>query len=123
MAEKERMTIYPSPELKARVEAIAEREHRSANAQVLLWLEEIVNREEGTLPLPLGLRSIAVVGDKHVDMLTGKEVDPFTLEPVPGAEADEIVPVVKTLKRVRGPRSETCPHRLAPNQFCKECDS
>lgn len=107
-----KLTIYPSEELKARLMAIAVNERRSLNAQVCIALEQYADTVEGRTPFQ-PLRSIAVDGDRHVDMVTGREVDPVTLEPVVGPAP---------LPQPRRRRTQPCEHRIGPDQFCKVCD-
>ena len=46
--EKVKTTVKLSPELHGRIAAIAEREHRSAHAQMLLYLERGVEQDGQT---------------------------------------------------------------------------
>jgi hypothetical protein len=111
MAETDRLSLYPTVELKERLVAIADREHRTLNAQGILLLEAAVDAYEVSNSVPVqapSLRSIAVNGDTTVDMVTGAEVDPMTLEPKP--------------VRRRGRRSEMCEHRVRASAHCSRCD-
>lgn len=103
MPEKTQMTLYPTAELKQRLEVIAALEHRTVNAQGCLLLERAIDQYENP---PM---RIAVRGEHHVDMLSESEVDPVTLEPV-------------RMKNKKG-RTTTCEHRLGPDQFCGVCDA
>lgn len=95
------ISVYPSAELRARLERHAEAQDRSLNWLCLRWIEEgLAEAEQAPI-----LRSIGVMGDTTIDMVTREPVDPATLAPLP-----------KT-------RTESCIHGRKPNEYCKRCDT
>lgn len=107
MAETARLSLYPTVEVKERLEALAVREGRTLNVQGCRLLEQALDAAEAEPPL--GMRSIAVVGDRTIDMLTHADVGMGSLEPV-------------GVSRIT-PRTTTCEHRIPPERHCRVCDA
>ena len=92
----DKITIYPKGDLKERIERIAADQHRSVNAQVLMWAEQAVEAVEQVEPL--------LNGD---------------LERSRGSQPAE---TAASEGRSKQSRKARCHHGIAPDAYCKICD-